>query len=126
MIKFGWPFVIGAAALIAAGLGLSRWVAGSGPSAQTEFGVAAGILSLYTAVVSLLATDRDERTIVRSLLWGGAVPVLVGALTAWAVITQTHRPSSLLAALPWLAGPAASIPLGLVLPDFLRFGAWRR
>ncbi|MBO0812118.1 MAG: hypothetical protein J2P23_08735 [Microlunatus sp.] len=126
MIKSSWPFLVGTAALIAAGLGLSQWVAGSGPSAQTQFGVAAAVLSLYTAVVSLLATDRDERTTGRSLLWGSAVPLAVAMITAAAVLTRTQELSGLLAALPWLAGPALSVPLGLVLPDFLRFGAWRR
>lgn len=126
MIRSGWPYLLGAAALVAAGLGLSRVVAGAGPSAQTQFGVAAAVLSLYTSVVSLLATDRDDRTIWRSLLWGGAVPGLVAVLTAVAVISRTHDAAGLTAALPWLVGPAASIPLGLVLPDFLRFGAWRR
>lgn len=126
MIRRSWPFLIGTAALIAAGLGISRWVAGSGPSAQAQFGVAAAVLSVYTAAVSLLAIDREDRTIWRSLVGGGAVPFLVAVITAVTVISRIHDAVGLLSGLPWLAGPAASIPLGLVLPDFLRFGAWRR
>lgn len=126
MIRASWPYLVGTAALAAAGLGLSHWVSGAGPSAQTQFGVAAAVLSVYTSVVSLLATDRDDRTIWRSLLWGGAIPGVVALLTAVAVVGRTHAAVGMLAALPWLVGPAVSIPAGRLLPDFLRFGAWRR
>lgn len=126
MISRGWPFMIGTAALIAAGLAISRWVAGAGPSAPAQFGVAAAVLSVYTAAVSLLAIERDDRTIWRSLVAGGAIPFVVAVITAVTVIVRTHDAGGLLTGLPWLAGPAASIPMRSILPDFLRFGAWRR
>lgn len=126
LVQRCWPFLLGVVALLVAGLGLSRSLGGDGHAASAQFGVAAAVLSVYTSGMSLLATDRDGRTLLSNLIRGGAVPVVIAVLTAVTVVLRTHSAAGLLAGVPWLAGLLASVPLGLLLPDFLRFGAWRR
>ncbi|QDP96624.1 hypothetical protein FOE78_12510 [Microlunatus elymi] len=125
MIKRCWPFVVGLLGVIIAGAGLDRALAG-GSAASAQFGIAAAVLSVYTTAICLLATDRDDRTLPATLVWGGALPIVIGLATVLIVIMNTHAVSALLTGLPWLLGPLLSVPLSRVLPDFLRYPPWRR
>jgi hypothetical protein len=79
--------------------------------------VAAAVLSIFAALVALLITPRAERTRLRSLLWGGLLPLVIGILTALLAGASGGAVPGLLALLPWLAGVLVAGLLGPMLPS---------
>jgi len=118
-----WGFSI--VALIVACAGLATLTASSSSTSLIRLGVAAAVLSVYAATMALLMTRRSERTRLRSLVWGGAVPLAVGIATALLAGAAGGFASGLLALLPWLAGVLAAVLLGPWLPT-LRLPSLRR
>jgi hypothetical protein len=118
-----WGF--SAVALLVACAGLSTLTASSSSTSLVRMGVAASVLSIYSATVALLMTRRSERTRLRCLVWGGAVPFAVGIATGLLAGSAAGLGSGLLALLPWLAGVLAAVLLGPWLPS-LRLPKLRR
>jgi MFS-type transporter involved in bile tolerance (Atg22 family) len=118
MIRIGmraWGFSL--VALLAACAGLAAVSSGAAGTSTVRLSVAATALSIFAALVALLITPREERTRLRSLLWGGLVPLLVGIATALLAGSSGGFRSGLLALLPWLAGVLVAGLLGPVLPS---------
>lgn len=109
-----WGFSL--VALLVAGAGLATLTASSSSTSLVRLAVAASVLSVYAATVALLMTNQLERTRLRCLVWGGAVPLAVGIATALLAGSAGGLWSGLLALLPWLAGVLAAVLLGPWLP----------
>ena len=109
-----WGFAI--VALMVACAGLATLTASSSSTSLVRLGVAASVLSVYAATMALLMTKRSERTRLRSMVWGGAVPLAVGIVTAVLAGSAGGFGSGLMALLPWLAGVPAAVLLGPWLP----------
>jgi hypothetical protein len=118
-----WGFSL--VALVVACAGLATLTASSSSTSLVRLGIAASVLSTYTATMALLMTKRSERTRLRSLVWGGAVPLTVGIGTALLAGSAGGFAAGLLALLPWLAGVLAAALLGPWLPT-LRLLSLRR
>jgi hypothetical protein len=109
-----WGFSL--VALLAACAGLAAVSSSASGTSMVRLSIAAAVLSVFAALVALLITPRDERTRLRSLLWGGLVPLLVGVGTGLLAGSAGGLVPGLLALLPWLAGVLAAGLLGPVLP----------
>ena len=109
-----WGFSV--AALLAACAGLATITASTSSTSLVRLGLAASVLSVFTAAVALLMTKRSERTRLRSLVWGGAVPFAVGIGTALLAGSAGGFGYGILALLPWLVGLPAAVLLGRWLP----------
>ena len=109
-----WGF--SAAALLAACAGLATITASTSSTSLVRLGLAASVLSVFAAAVALLMTNRSERTRLRSLVWGGAVPLAVGIGTALVAGSAGGFGYGILALLPWLVGLPAAVLLGRWLP----------
>jgi hypothetical protein len=118
-----WGFSV--VALLAACSGLATLTSSSSSTSLVRLAVAASVLSVYAATAALLMTKRSERTRLRCLVWGGAVPLAVGIATALLAGSAGGFGSGLLAVLPWLAGVLAAVLLGPWLPT-LRLPTLRR
>ena len=92
-----WGFSL--VALLAACAGLAAVSASASSTSTVRLSIAAAVLSVFAALVALLITPRDERTRLRSLLWGGLVPLVVGIGRDCWPVGRRVRPGS--------AGPAA-------------------
>ena len=110
-----WGFSV--MALVAACAGLASVSSGAADTSTVRLSVAAAVLSIFAALVALLITPQEERTRLRSLLWGGLVPLLVGVATALVAGSSGGTVLGLLALLPWLAGVVVAGLLGPVLPS---------
>jgi len=117
-----WGFSL--AALLAACAGLASVSSSAASTSMVRLNVAAAVLSGFAAVAALLVTPRAERTRLRSLFWGGTVPLLVGAGTAALAGSAGGLVPGLLALLPWLTGVLVAGLVGPVLPSFRL--PWRR
>jgi MFS family permease len=109
-----WGFSL--VALLAACAGLAVISSSAASTSMVRLGVAAAVLSGLSAAAGLLVTDREQRTRLRSLLWGGLVPLLVGIGTAVLAGSAGGPVLGLLALLPWLSGVVVAAVLGPVLP----------
>ena len=118
-----WGFSV--AALLAACAGLATITASTWSTSLLRLGLAASVLSVFTAAVALLMTKRSERTRLSSLAWGGAVPFAVGIGTALLAGSAGGFGYGILALLPWLLGLPAAVLLGRWLPT-LALPALRR
>jgi amino acid transporter len=118
-----WGFSV--VALVVACAGLATLTASSSSTSLVRLGVAASVLSVFAATMALLMTRRSERTRLRCLVWGGAVPLAVGIATALLAGSAGGLAAGLLALLPWLAGVLAAVLLGPWLPT-LRLPSLRR
>lgn len=118
-------WLIAAVALCAAAAGMVSLIAGNSVVSTTRMGVAAAVLAAYAAAVAIVFTDRAERTRLRCLVWGVAVPLLVGVVNAVLVVPAGGAGRALVTALPWLIGAVLvsifgpSLP-GVRAPAFLR------
>lgn len=112
-------------ALIAASAGMSAVTASSSTISLVRMAIAAAVLSIYTAFIALLLTDPTQRSRLRCLIWGGAVPVAVGIGTAALAGSSSDLIGGLIALLPWLSGALAAWGLGPYLP-VLRLPRLRR
>ena len=110
-----WGFSL--VALVAACAGLAAVSSGAGGTSAVRLSVAAAVLSIFAALVALLITPRDERTRLRSLLWGGLLPLVVGIVTGLLAGSSGGAVSGLLALLPWLAGVLVAGLAGPMLPS---------
>ncbi len=118
-----WGFSL--VALLVACAGLASFTASSSSTSLGRLAVAAAVLSVFAAAVALIMTRQSERTRLRCLIWGGAVPLAVGIATALLAGSAGGLVAGLLALLPWLAGVLAAVVLGPWLPT-LRLPALRR
>ena len=118
-----WGFSV--VALVVACAGLATLTAGSSSTSLVRLGVAASVLSVFAATMALLMTRRSERTRLRCLIWGGAVPLAVGIVTSVLAGSAGGFGYGILALLPWLVGLPAAVLLGQWLPA-LRLPALRR
>jgi uncharacterized membrane protein YfcA len=109
-----WAFSI--AALLVACAGLATLTASSSSTSLVRLAVAASVLSVFAATVALLMTKRSERTRLRCLVWGGAVPLAVGCGTAVLAGSAGGFGYGIVALLPWLVGLPAAVLLGRWLP----------
>ena len=118
MIRIGlraWGFSL--VALLAACAGLAAVSASASSTSTVRLSIAAAVLSVFAALVALLITPRDERTRLRSLVWGGLVPLVVGIGTGLLAGSAGGIVTGLLALLPWLAGVLVAGLLGPLLPS---------
>jgi hypothetical protein len=118
-----WGFAV--VALLVACAGLASLTASSTSTSLLRLGIAAAVLSVFAATVALLMTRRSERTRLRCLVWGGAVPLAVGIASAALAGSAGGFGYGVLALLPWLAGVVAAVLLGRWLPA-LRLPTLRR
>ena len=109
-----WGFSL--LALLVACAGLAALTASSSSTSLVRLAVAASVLSVYAATAALLMTNQSERTRLRCLIWGGAVPLAVGIVTALLAGSAGGFGSGLFALLPWMAGMLAAVLLGPWLP----------
>lgn len=109
-----WGFAL--LALLVACAGLATLTASSTSTSLLRLGVAAAVLSVFAATVALLMTRRSERTRLRCLVWGGAVPLGVGIATAALAGSAGGFGYGMLALLPWLVGVLAALLLGPWVP----------
>ena len=109
-----WGFSL--VALLAACAGLAAVSASATSTSTVRLSIAAAVLSVFAALVALLITPREERTRLRSLLWGGLVPLVVGVGTGLLAGSAGGFVPGLKALLPWLAGVLAAGVLGPLLP----------
>ena len=110
-----WGFSL--VALLAACAGLAAVSSGAAGTSAVRLSVAATVLSIFAALVALLITPREERTRLRSLLWGGLLPLVVGIATGLLAGASGGTGSGLLALLPWLAGVLLAGLVGPMLPS---------
>jgi hypothetical protein len=110
-----WGFSL--VALLAACAGLAAVSASASSTSTVRLSIAAAVLSVFAALVALLITPRDERTRLRSLVWGGLVPLVVGIGTGLLAGSAGGIATGLLALLPWLAGVLVAGLLGPLLPS---------
>ena len=110
-----WGFSL--VALLVACAGLAAVSASASSMSTVRLSIAAAVLSVFAALVALLITPRDERTRLRSLLWGGLVPLVVGSGRACWPGRPAGSYAGVLALLPWLVGVLAAGLLGPVLPS---------
>lgn len=115
-LLIGWTASL--LSLIIAGAGMSATLTGSATTDQVRLGFAAALLGTYAALVGVIFTDREARTRLRCLLWGGGVPVLIGWLTMIVVTADAGPGVGIPAGAPWLAGPALITVIGPRLPGF--------
>ena len=119
-----WGFSL--LALLVACAGLAALTASSSSTSLVRLAVAASVLSVYAATAALLMTNQSERTRLRCLIWGGAVPLAVGIVTALLAGSAGGFGSGLFALLPWMAGMLAAVLLGPWLPTLRLPTLWRR
>ena len=110
-----WGFSL--VALLAACAGLASVSSGAAGTSTVRLSVAAAVLSIFAALVALLITPREERTRLRSLLWGGLLPIVVGIVTGLLAGASGGAVPGLLALVPWLAGVLVAGLLGPMLPS---------
>ena len=110
-----WGFSL--VALLAACAGLAAVSASASSTSTVRLSIAAAVLSVFAALVALLITPREERTRLRSLLWGGLLPLVVGIVTGLLAGSSGGAVSGLLALLPWLAGVLVAGLVGPMLPS---------
>jgi uncharacterized membrane protein YfcA len=110
-----WGFSL--VALLAACAGLAVVSSGAAGASAVRLSVAAAVLSIFAALVALLITPREERTRMRSLLWGGLLPLVVGIVTGLLAGASGGAGSGVLAMLPWLAGVLLAGLVGPMLPS---------
>ena len=118
-----WGFAV--VALLVACAGLATLTASSTSTSLLRLGVAAAVLSVFATTVALLMTRRSERSPLRCLVWGGAVPLAVGIATAALAGSAGGFGDGILALLPWLVGVLAALLLGPWVPT-LRLPKLRR
>ena len=118
-------WVVALVALVAAAAGMSALTAGSSTTSQVRIAFAAAVLSAYAAAAALVATDRSERTVPRCLLWGPAVPTLVGLANVALVTAAADAARGVVSGLPWVLAALLVSALGPRLPS-LRFPACLR
>ncbi|TDT31285.1 hypothetical protein CLV29_2700 [Naumannella halotolerans] len=91
----------------------------------TRMAVAAALLSLYSSAIAMLAVPRRERSFIRSLIFAGTVPLLIGVATVVVVLrTEVAPTQALLCGLPWLLGVLSAPLFGRVVPALHL--PWRR
>ncbi len=112
-------------ALVTAGAGMAVLTASSSTTSLVRMGIAAAVLSVYAAAIGLLTTLRGDRTRWRCLLWGGAIPAVVGMVTGIVVAGAAGAAAGALAAVPWLVGTLVAWGAGPYLPGF-RLPSMRR
>ena len=112
----------GVLALLAAGTGVASLAAGGTSVSAPRAALAAAVLSVFTATLAVVVTDRSLRTRFRCLVWGGTVPVLVTVTNVVSVAVVAGLGRAVLASLPWLLGLAVTV-VGPQLPG-LRLPAW--
>lgn len=109
-------------ALLVASAGLFAVSAASTTTSVARMAVAAAVLSALATAAALLVTDPDERSVGRRVLWGGAVPLVVGLATVLVVAAAAGLGAALLAGLPWVLGTALICTVGGRLPDLRGLG----
>jgi hypothetical protein len=112
----------GVAALLAAGTGVASLAAGGTAVSAPRAALAAAVLSVFTATLAVVVTDKAVRTPVRCLVWGGTVPVLVAVANAVSVSVEAGLARGVLTSLPWLVGLGVAT-FGSQLPG-LRLPSW--
>lgn len=115
-------WLVAVAGLLLAGAGVTSLAAGSAVTSFTRMAIAAGVLAAYTAAVALIVTPRTHRTMLRCLVWGGAVPAAVAVVTVALVADQTSIGQGAAAGSVWLLGALPVCLAGRWLPD----PPWRR
>jgi hypothetical protein len=108
---------VGLAAVAAGGAGLTALTAGSPVTSLPRMGFAAAVLAAYTATVAIVVTDRASRSRGRCLVWGAAVPTMVGLINAGAVTAAAGAAQGLVSAFPWFVGALAVSVFGPQLPQ---------
>jgi hypothetical protein len=115
-------WVAGVAALLAAGTGVASLAAGGTEMSAPRAALAAAVLSVFTATLAVVVTDKAVRTPVRCLVWGGTVPVLVAVANTVSVSLDAGLLRGVLTSLPWLVGLGVAT-FGSHLPG-LRLPSW--